>query len=93
MIEKVCNFVANDRNASLKMMEEALNINRETIRTILHEDLGKTKVCAKFVPHTLRSDQFCVKFNHCSLFHIKISTSTKILFNMNCDVFVICQPK
>ncbi|KAG5346605.1 SETMR methyltransferase, partial [Acromyrmex charruanus] len=52
MIEKVRDFVANDRNASLKMMEEALNISREMIRTILHEDLGKTKVCAKFVPHT-----------------------------------------
>jgi len=55
MIEKR-DFVANDRNAShkqyiLKMMEEALNISRETIRIILHEDLGKTKVCAKFVPH------------------------------------------
>ncbi|KAG5335161.1 SETMR methyltransferase, partial [Acromyrmex heyeri] len=57
MIEKVRDFVANDRNTSLKMMEEALNISREMIRTILHEDLGKTKVCAKFVPHTLRSDQ------------------------------------
>ncbi|XP_012059382.1 PREDICTED: putative uncharacterized protein FLJ37770 [Atta cephalotes] len=42
-IEKVRDFVANDRNASLKMMEETLNISRETIRTILHEDLGKTK--------------------------------------------------
>ncbi|KAG5316692.1 SETMR methyltransferase, partial [Acromyrmex insinuator] len=55
MIEKVRDFVANDRNASLKMIEEALNISRETIRIILHEDLGKTKVCAKFVPHTLRT--------------------------------------
>jgi len=34
MIEKVRDFVANDCNASLKMMEEALNISRETIRTI-----------------------------------------------------------
>ena len=33
MIEKVRDFIANDRNASLKMMEEALNISRETIRT------------------------------------------------------------
>ncbi|KAG5324374.1 SETMR methyltransferase, partial [Acromyrmex heyeri] len=39
MIEKVRDFVANDRNESLKMMEEALNISREMIRTILHEDL------------------------------------------------------
>ena len=64
MIEKVRDFVANDCNASLKMMEEALNISRETIRTILHEDLGKTKVCAKFVPHTLRSDQKSMRINH-----------------------------
>ncbi|XP_025268578.1 histone-lysine N-methyltransferase SETMAR-like [Camponotus floridanus] len=56
-VEKVCDFVANDRNASLKMMEEALNINRVTIGTILHEDLHKTKVCAKFVPHTLTDEQ------------------------------------
>ncbi|KAG5338744.1 SETMR methyltransferase, partial [Acromyrmex charruanus] len=34
MIEKVRDFVANDRNASLKMMEEALNISRETISRI-----------------------------------------------------------
>ncbi|KAG5339945.1 SETMR methyltransferase, partial [Acromyrmex charruanus] len=58
MIEKVRDFVANDRNASLKMMEEALNIS------ILHEDLGKTKVCAKFVPHTLRSDQKSARINY-----------------------------
>ncbi|KAG5318823.1 SETMR methyltransferase, partial [Pseudoatta argentina] len=60
MIEKVRDFVANDRNASLKMMEEALNISRETIRTILYEDL----VCAKFVPHTLRSDQKSARINY-----------------------------
>ncbi|KAG5331688.1 SETMR methyltransferase, partial [Acromyrmex heyeri] len=64
MIQKVRDFVANDRNASLKMMEEALNISRETIRIILHEDLGKTKVCAKFVPHTLRSDQKSARINY-----------------------------
>jgi len=45
-------------------MEETLNINRETIRIILHEDLGKTKVCAKFVPHTLRNDQKSTRINH-----------------------------
>jgi len=64
MIEKIRDFVANDRNASLKIIEEALNIGRETIRTILHEDLGKTKVCAKFVPYTLRNDQKSMRINH-----------------------------
>ena len=57
IIEKIRDFIANDRNAPLKMTEEALNINRETIRIILHEDLGKTKGSAKFLPHTLSNDQ------------------------------------
>ena len=56
LIEKVRNLIAKDRNASLKMMEEALNVSRETIQTIFHENLGKTKVYAKFVPHTLTDD-------------------------------------
>jgi len=64
MIQKIRDFIANDRNASLKMMEEALNINRETIRIILHEDLSKTKVCAKFVPHTLTDEQKSMRVNH-----------------------------
>ena len=62
MIKKVRDFIENDGNAWPKIIEEVLNIRRETIRTILHEDLGKTKVCAKFVPHTLTDAQKCV--NH-----------------------------
>ncbi|GFS92932.1 FLJ37770-like protein [Trichonephila clavipes] len=56
-IEKVRNFVLNDRCASLRLMEDSLSTNKETIRTIQHEDLGKTKKCAKFVPHTLIPEQ------------------------------------
>lgn len=63
-IEKVRNFIANDRNASLKMIEAAMNINRETIRTIIHEELGKTKICAKFVPHTLTDEQKAMRVSH-----------------------------
>ncbi|UYV63055.1 hypothetical protein LAZ67_2002997 [Cordylochernes scorpioides] len=43
-IEKVREFVANNRSASLRMMAEVLHINKETFRTILHEDLG-THMC------------------------------------------------
>jgi len=53
MIEKVRDFIANNRNASMKMMENALNINRENFRIILHEDLSKIKACVKIVSHTL----------------------------------------
>ncbi|UYV64366.1 hypothetical protein LAZ67_3000416 [Cordylochernes scorpioides] len=64
-IEKVREFVANNRSASLRMMAEVLHINKETIRTILHEDLGKTKVCAKFVPHALTGEQKSLRIAHC----------------------------
>lgn len=65
MIEKVDDFVTNNRCATLRMMEESLGINKETIRKILNEDLGKTKVCAKFVPHTLSNDQKASRIAHC----------------------------
>ncbi|UYV64508.1 hypothetical protein LAZ67_3001032 [Cordylochernes scorpioides] len=42
-IEKVREFVANNRSASLRMMAEVLHINKEMIRTILHEDLECTQ--------------------------------------------------
>lgn len=65
MIAKVSHFVTNNRCASLRMMEEALMINKETIRAILHEDLKKRKVCAKFVPHSLTDEQKSSRFAHC----------------------------
>ncbi|GFX34316.1 protein GVQW3 [Trichonephila clavipes] len=64
LIEKVQNFVANDRCASLRMAVDSLNINKEAIRIILHENLGKTKVCAKFVPHTLSPGQKAMRIAH-----------------------------
>ncbi|GJQ67320.1 hypothetical protein Trydic_g8220 [Trypoxylus dichotomus] len=57
MIGKVRGFTENDRNSSLKMMEEDLNTNEGTIGTIIQEDLGKTVVSTKFIPHTLTDDQ------------------------------------
>ncbi|GFV88116.1 protein GVQW3 [Trichonephila clavipes] len=64
IIEKVQNFVANDHCAPLRMMVDSVNINNETIRTIMHENLEKTKVCAKFVPHTLSSEQKAMRITH-----------------------------
>ncbi|GFU70980.1 FLJ37770-like protein [Trichonephila clavipes] len=64
IIEKVRNFMANDRCASLRLMDYSLSTNKEKIRTILHEDLGKKEVCAKFVPH-LTSEQNAMRNAHC----------------------------
>ena len=43
------------------MLAEELNSSYCTIYTILTEDLGKRKVCARFVPHQLNDDQKILK--------------------------------
>ncbi|GFX61457.1 protein GVQW3 [Trichonephila clavipes] len=48
IIEKVRNFEANDHCVSLRMMADSLNINNETIQTILDEETGKTSVLNMF---------------------------------------------
>ncbi|GFX90099.1 transposable element Tcb2 transposase [Trichonephila clavipes] len=47
------------------MMADPLNINKAAIRFILHEDLGKTKMSAKFVPHNLSPKQKAMRSAHC----------------------------
>ncbi|GFY26208.1 uncharacterized protein TNCV_355241 [Trichonephila clavipes] len=39
--------------------------NKETIRIILQEDLGKTKVCAKFDPITSTPEKKAMRIVHC----------------------------
>ncbi|GJQ76664.1 hypothetical protein Trydic_g15522 [Trypoxylus dichotomus] len=64
IIEKIRDFIENDPNSSLKMMEHDLNISKETIRIIVHEDFSKTKVRAKFIPNTLTAGKKWLRFNH-----------------------------
>jgi len=42
---------------TVRMMADEFGVNRETIRQILVEDLGKRKVASQFVPHVLSDDQ------------------------------------
>ena len=56
-IGKVNELVRSDRRLTVRMMVEELNINRESVRTILLEELHMRKVCAKIVPKLLSDDQ------------------------------------
>lgn len=49
-LARVRELVRSDRRLSVKMIAEELNINRETVRLIITEDLGMRKICAKMVP-------------------------------------------
>ena len=39
------------------MRAESLNIPKTVVLRILKEDLGKRKLCARFVPHSLTPEQ------------------------------------
>jgi len=42
---------------TLRLMAEELGIGKEAVRTIVREDLGKRKICSRFVPHRLTAEQ------------------------------------
>jgi hypothetical protein len=50
-------FVKNDRRITLRMIAKSLNIPKTVVLRILKEDLGKRKMCAHFVPHSLTPEQ------------------------------------
>jgi hypothetical protein len=52
----VADLVKNDRRIASRMLAECLNIPKTIVR-ILKEDLGKRKMCAPFVPHSLTPEQ------------------------------------
>ena len=54
---KVRKRIQEERCVTVRMMADEFGVNRETIRQILVEDLGKRKVASRFVPHALSDDQ------------------------------------
>jgi len=51
-IAKFCQIVRENRRLTVRSIAEQVNINRETVRKILTEDLDVRKVCAKMVPRS-----------------------------------------
>jgi len=56
-VESVRRLLTEDRRITLKMIADRLNIGKETVRRIVTEDFGKRKICARFVPHALTTEQ------------------------------------
>ncbi|KAJ4432627.1 hypothetical protein ANN_21250 [Periplaneta americana] len=57
MIEKVRQMLAQDRRLSLGLIAEEFDISKDTMHTIVRDDLGKRKICSRFVPHKLTDEQ------------------------------------
>jgi len=56
-IAAVADLVKNDRRIASRMIAESLNIPNTVVLRILKEVLGKRKLCAPFVPHSLKPEQ------------------------------------
>jgi len=56
-IAAAVDLVKSDRQIASRMIAESLNILKTVVLRILKEDLGKRKLCARFVPHSLTSEQ------------------------------------
>ena len=51
MIEKVRQMLAKDGLLTLRLIAEELGISKDMAHTIVRDDLGKWKICSRFVPH------------------------------------------
>ncbi len=56
-IAKVCTALADGRHSTIRMLAKWFDIDKETIRKIITEDLGEKKLCVRFVLHVLMSEQ------------------------------------
>ena len=56
-IAKVRQNMCENRRLTVRSIAEQVNIDRETVRKILTEDLDMKKVCAKMVPKELTEEQ------------------------------------
>ena len=48
---------AQDRRLTLRLIEEELDISKDTAHTTVHDDLGKREICSRFVRHKLTDEQ------------------------------------
>jgi len=56
-IEKVRDVIRKDRRSGVRAVADEVNLDRESVRGILREELNMRKVCAKMVPKLLSDEQ------------------------------------
>ena len=64
LIAKVRKRIQEEHCVTVRMVADEFGVNRETIRQILVENLGKRKVASRFVPHALSDDQRHERVQH-----------------------------
>jgi hypothetical protein len=56
-IVAIADLVKYDHRIASRMIAESLNIPKTVVLRILRDDLGKRKLCARFVPQSLTHEQ------------------------------------
>ena len=59
-------MIRSDRRLSIRAIAETVNIDKECVRQILHDNLNMQKVCAKMVPKILTFEQQATRKNVCT---------------------------
>ena len=57
IIDQIHDLILEERRISAKSIAEHLGTSRERTESIIHEDLDKRKLSAKWVPKCLKADQ------------------------------------
>jgi len=65
-VVRIRDMIMKDRTVTVRMLADALHINKSTCHQILREDLGKRKLNARLVPHALTHDQKDVRASICA---------------------------
>jgi hypothetical protein len=65
------------------MIADKVNMNWETVRLILTEELGMRKICAKMVPRNLADQQYTSKSKTSSL---QLITLTSLKMSQCCEM-------
>jgi len=56
-VERISQLLLQNRHLSLRMLAEEVNIDKDTVRKTVFDDLRKRKICSRFVPHSLTPEQ------------------------------------
>jgi len=65
-VVRIRDMIREDHTVTVRMLADALHINKSTCHQILREDLGERKLNARLVPHALTQDQKQVRASICA---------------------------
>lgn len=64
-IQKIAKILDSDKRISIRLLEDMTGIQKDTIHTILVQDLKRKKVNSRFVPHLITDEQKLARMQHC----------------------------